>query len=206
MAIETSIDSSNAAVPPRIRTRRISSVAYADEEIASELKIASAFFLLSRSSISASLARGRPKTMRASTCERTPGRGARERRGFSRDELAGSGVSEIRRVGTLDPDALVARLAPGQRTTTTDHRRAVLRATGRRALGDADRRRSARACGTSIRCHAGRPAWPSRRARHRSTIAQHSPRPGRPAAVSGPCRCPSRPRRSNAPRRRAGAR
>jgi hypothetical protein len=44
-----------------MRTRRISSVAYADELIASELKIASALVLLSRSPSSASLASGRPK-------------------------------------------------------------------------------------------------------------------------------------------------
>ena len=45
-----------------IRTRRISSVAYADELIASELKMARAFFLASHSPISSSLASGRPKT------------------------------------------------------------------------------------------------------------------------------------------------
>ena len=51
----------SAAAPPRIRTRRISSVAYAEDEIASDEKIARAFFLASRSPSSSSLASGRPK-------------------------------------------------------------------------------------------------------------------------------------------------
>jgi hypothetical protein len=50
----------SAAMPPRIRTHRISSVAYADELMASELKIASAFFFDRRSPSSSSLASGRP--------------------------------------------------------------------------------------------------------------------------------------------------
>jgi hypothetical protein len=61
MAMLISIPKARAAAPPRMRTRRISSVAYADELIASELKMASAFVLLSRSPSSASLASGRPK-------------------------------------------------------------------------------------------------------------------------------------------------
>ena len=50
----------SATTPPRIRTRRISSVAYALDEIASELKIASALTFDSRSPISDSDASGRP--------------------------------------------------------------------------------------------------------------------------------------------------
>ena len=48
----------------------ISSVAYADDEIASELKIASAFFLDRRSPISSSFASGRP---RRTPLRRAPG-------------------------------------------------------------------------------------------------------------------------------------
>jgi hypothetical protein len=60
IAIATSIDSVSAAAPATTRTRRISSVAYADDEIASELKIGRASFLGSRSSASSSFERGRP--------------------------------------------------------------------------------------------------------------------------------------------------
>jgi hypothetical protein len=56
--------SDKAAAPARIRTLRISSEAYALEEIASELRMASAFFLGRRSSISCSLASGFPMKMR----------------------------------------------------------------------------------------------------------------------------------------------
>ena len=52
MAIEMGVDSSRAPAPATRRTRRISSVAYADELIGSELKIARAFFLDRRSLIS----------------------------------------------------------------------------------------------------------------------------------------------------------
>ena len=52
--------SASAATPPSTRTRMISSVAYADDEIASELKIASALVFESRSPSSSSLASGRP--------------------------------------------------------------------------------------------------------------------------------------------------
>src|SRR6476659_2327170 len=62
MAPLTQTPRASAATPPRIRTRRISSVAYADELIASELKIARAFFFERRSPISSSLARGRPRS------------------------------------------------------------------------------------------------------------------------------------------------
>ena len=64
MAMLTWSPKASAATPPRIRTRRISSVAYADELIASELKIASAFFFDSRSPISSSDASGRPEEQR----------------------------------------------------------------------------------------------------------------------------------------------
>ena len=73
MAIETWIETSSAPAPAITRTRRISSVAYADDEIASELKIASAFFFDRRSSISSSFESGRPNTtarMRASALPR----------------------------------------------------------------------------------------------------------------------------------------
>ncbi len=60
IARATSTDQTTAAPPARTRIRRISSEAYADELMASELKTASAFVLESRSSISSSLARGRP--------------------------------------------------------------------------------------------------------------------------------------------------
>ena len=51
-------------MPPRTRTRRISSVAYAEDEIASELKIARAFFFVSRSPSSSTEASGRPRKNR----------------------------------------------------------------------------------------------------------------------------------------------
>ena len=53
----------SAPVPARTRTRTISSVAYADEEMASELKIARAFGFESRSPMSSWIERGRPKTI-----------------------------------------------------------------------------------------------------------------------------------------------
>ena len=52
----------SAPVPARTRTRRISSVAYADELIGSELKIASALVFDSRSPISSWIESGRPKS------------------------------------------------------------------------------------------------------------------------------------------------
>ena len=45
----------SALAPAKTRTRRISSVAYADELMASELKIASAFFFARRSPMSSAL-------------------------------------------------------------------------------------------------------------------------------------------------------
>ena len=62
------------AAPATIRTRRISSVAYADELMASELKIARAFFLDRRSPISSSFASGRPKTTWRMRATARPGR------------------------------------------------------------------------------------------------------------------------------------
>jgi hypothetical protein len=62
IAIDTWIDRNSALAPATRSTRRISSVAYAEELIASELKIARAFVLLSRSPISSSVDSGRPKT------------------------------------------------------------------------------------------------------------------------------------------------
>src|SRR3954449_10167294 len=62
MAIDTWIDRNSALAPPSRRTRMISSVAYADELIASELKIARALVFDSRSPISSSVDSGRPKT------------------------------------------------------------------------------------------------------------------------------------------------
>ena len=54
----------NAAIaaPARTKARRISSVAYAEDEIASELKMASALTFDSRSPASSSEASGRPST------------------------------------------------------------------------------------------------------------------------------------------------
>ena len=72
MAMAISIETSSAAAPARIRTRRISSVAYAEELMASELKIARAFFLDSRSPISSSLASGRPRVMALIRARRRP--------------------------------------------------------------------------------------------------------------------------------------
>ncbi len=62
IAIATGTARLNAApaTPARMNARMISSVAYADDEIASELKIASAFVLDRRWPISSSFARGRP--------------------------------------------------------------------------------------------------------------------------------------------------
>jgi hypothetical protein len=62
IAIATSRLRISAAAPASTRTRRISSVAYADELMASELKIASAFVFDSRSPISAALDSGRPNS------------------------------------------------------------------------------------------------------------------------------------------------
>jgi len=70
MAMATSSDQATAAPPARTRIRRISSDAYADELMASELKTASAFVFDRRSSISSSLARGRPIAT-ALTCAQT---------------------------------------------------------------------------------------------------------------------------------------
>ena len=72
IAIDTWIERKSALAPARTRTRRISSVAYADELMASELKMASAFGFESRSPISSSLERGRPKTMARSRATSRP--------------------------------------------------------------------------------------------------------------------------------------
>ena len=72
MAIETWIERKSALAPARTRTRRISSVAYADELMASELKIARAFGFDRRSPISSSLDRGRPKTIARSRASSRP--------------------------------------------------------------------------------------------------------------------------------------
>ena len=61
MAIAIGRLTNNALAPASTRTRRISSVAYADELMASELKIASAIFLDSRSLMSSWIDSGLPK-------------------------------------------------------------------------------------------------------------------------------------------------
>ena len=60
IAMATCSERSSAEAPATSRTRMISSVAYADELIASELKMASALRFDRRSPISSSLASGRP--------------------------------------------------------------------------------------------------------------------------------------------------
>ena len=64
IAIETGIANVKAAsaAPARTKARRISSVAYADDEMASELKMASALTFDRRSPASSSEASGRPRT------------------------------------------------------------------------------------------------------------------------------------------------
>jgi hypothetical protein len=52
IAMATGMLRISALAPANTRTRRISSVAYADELMASELKIASAFFFARRSPMS----------------------------------------------------------------------------------------------------------------------------------------------------------
>ena len=68
----TSTESRNAAAPPITSTRRISSVAYAEDEIASELKIGSARRFESRCSDSSSFASGRPTSHALARRSRRP--------------------------------------------------------------------------------------------------------------------------------------
>ena len=79
--------------------------------MASELKIASAFFFDSRSPISSSFDSGRPKT--TARRARAAGRGRCAARWPPRlaTSWPGPGVAEIRRVRPLDADAPVRRLA-----------------------------------------------------------------------------------------------
>ena len=110
--------------------------------------------------------RGRPNTTPRNRASRTAGARARDRRGFPRDELAGTGIPEIRRVE--DARRGYACRPPFARSEGVDHAvrsRGGRRGTRRRALDDADRRRPALVCGMSIRCHAGRPARPARPSR-----------------------------------------
>jgi hypothetical protein len=74
MPIATGSDQIRAAAPApaRMNARTISSVAYADELIASELKIASAFFFGSRSPSSSSECRGRPMAIDFSRAHARP--------------------------------------------------------------------------------------------------------------------------------------
>ena len=88
---------------------------------ASELKMASAFVLDSRSSRSASLASGRPKTTPRTRAKARPSGGPRLGRCLSRDELARAGVSEVRGVRPLDPHATITGLSTGERPTAADH-------------------------------------------------------------------------------------
>ena len=66
----TGIDNVDAAItaPAMMNARRISSVAYAEDEIASELKMASALTLERRSPASSSDASGRPRRMPRILC------------------------------------------------------------------------------------------------------------------------------------------
>ena len=66
--------SAASAAPPRMKARMISSVAYADELIASELKMARALGFDRRSPISSSWWSGRPRTTaRTFATRRAPG-------------------------------------------------------------------------------------------------------------------------------------
>ena len=108
----------------RCRTRRISSVAYADELMASELKMARAFFFDRRSPISSSFASGRPKTTWRTRASGPPGRRPRHRGRLSRDQRPGSRIAEVRGVRALDADTAVAGLAALELLAPADHRRA----------------------------------------------------------------------------------
>ena len=121
MAIATSIDSSIAAAPPTIEDPQdlLGRVRRRGDRIRAEDRQR---LLLVEPLLDLGLAGERPaEDDRASTRQRTAGRGPRERRGLARDELAGTGVAEVRRVRTLDPDAPIAGLATGERATTADH-------------------------------------------------------------------------------------
>src|ERR1035437_5215189 len=72
MAAATQIDQVIQASPARTRTRRISSVAYAEDEMASELKIGRASCLESRSPISEALVSGLPKMNARTRAARRP--------------------------------------------------------------------------------------------------------------------------------------
>ena len=101
-------------MPARMRTRRISSTAYADDEIASELKMARAFFLVSLSSISWALASGRPKQDPFDPSRERPAAGQRSARGLLGDHRAGTRVAEIACVRPGDDHSPVAELASVQ--------------------------------------------------------------------------------------------
>ena len=135
IAIETWIERSSAPAPARIRTRRISSVAYADDEIASELKIASAFFFDRRSSNSSSFDNGRPKTTARNRASARPHPFVGRTPPHWRPSV-GAGIPEERGVRPLDADPAVARLSALERLPTPDHGSVSdLAMTGGRSLG-----------------------------------------------------------------------
>ena len=72
MAPATGIVKLSAPAPASTRMRRISSVAYAEEDKASEEKTASAFVLESRSWIRSAVASGLPKRMRRASAKTLP--------------------------------------------------------------------------------------------------------------------------------------
>ena len=114
MAIGSARLSAAMPMPPRSRARRISSVAYALEEIASELKIASAFFLESRSPSSSAEASGRPKrSRRRSWLRGAPGAQLLVRLG-PRLQGARGRVAEVLALRPLDADTPIPGLLAGQ--------------------------------------------------------------------------------------------
>src|SRR5512132_2509261 len=138
----------SAPAPASTSTRRISSVAYADELIASELKIASAFFFESRSEISSWIESGRPKRTPRARANRRPA-GVR---GTDADSLATSVPSGVYRKYAACGRSMRTRRSPSLRPlsgpdgpwVTGGRRRgrasAEDRTRARRKLGPADSR------------------------------------------------------------------
>ena len=120
IAIATWIERKSALAPARTRTRRISSVAYADELMASELKIAQGLRLRQALADLLLVGEGAPEDDRPEPRDQPPGRGQREAGRRLGDQLAGAGVAEVRGVRPLDADAPVRGLPTVQGPPASD--------------------------------------------------------------------------------------
>ena len=102
----------------------ISSVAYADDEMLSDAKTARPVKTFSRSESSSCSEIGRPNTIARPRASARPAGVRGDGRGFLGHERVRAGVAEVGRVGSLDADPPISRLAAMYRASTADHRAA----------------------------------------------------------------------------------